>query len=177
MRLPKIILNVINRYKALGLEYTLRYMNIQFFFFFNYSKVQLIMTKNEIECIEKYLTPTDIMLEWGAGGSTLYFSKKVKRYVSVEDSRAWYRRVLKTLSKNNNLKSKTYMLNIISNEARSFPTRKQEFKDYIEIVHKLNAKWDKVLLDGRARVYCGIEVIPYLKDDSIVFLHDSQKVE
>ena len=79
MRLPKIILNVINRYKAFGLEYTLRYMNIQFFFFFNYSKVQLIMTKNEIECIEKYLKPTDIMLEWGAGGSTLYFSRKVKR--------------------------------------------------------------------------------------------------
>jgi hypothetical protein len=133
------------------------------------------MTKKEISCIEKYLKSSDIMLEWGAGGSTSYFSKKVKFYVSIEDSKIWYRRVLKTINRDSDLKKKVVMMNIKSNKARSFPSKRKEFKDYIEIVNKINHKWDKVLIDGRARVYCGKEVIPYLRNDSIIFLHDFQK--
>ena len=175
MKIPKMITNILNRYEKYGLKYTFDYITIQFLFFFNYTKIIMIMTKREINCIEKYLKSSDTMIEWGAGGSTLYFSKKTKFYVSIEDSKVWYKRVLKAINKEPDLKKKVVILNIKSNEARSFPSKRSEFIDYIEIVKKLNHKWDKVLIDGRARVYCGKEVKPYLKKDSIIFLHDFQR--
>ena len=175
MKIPKMITNILNRYEKYGLKYTLDYITIQFLFFFNYTKIIAIMTKREVNCIEKYLKTSDTMIEWGAGGSTLYFSKKTKFYVSIEDSKIWYKRVLKSINKDPDLKKKVVILNIKSNEARSFPSKRSEFIDYIEIVKKLNHKWDKVLIDGRARVYCGKEVKSYLKKDSILFLHDFQR--
>ena len=175
MKIPKLITNILNRYEKYGLKYTLDYITIQILFFFNYTKIIIIMTKREINCIENYLKSSDTMIEWGAGGSTLSFSKKTKFYVSIEDSKIWYKRVLKAINKEPELKKKVVILNIKSNEARSFPSKRSEFIDYIEIVKKLNHKWDKVLIDGRARVYCGIEVKPYLKKDSIIFLHDFQR--
>jgi len=175
MKIPKMITNILNRYEKYGLKYTLDYVTIQFLFFFNYTKIIMIMTKREINCIEKYLKSSDTMIEWGAGGSTLYFSKKTKFYVSIEDSKIWYKRVLKAINKEPDLKKKVVILNIKSNEARSFPSKRSEFIDYIEIVKKLNHKWDKVLIDGRARIYWGKEVKPYLKKDSIIFLHDFQR--
>ncbi len=175
MKIPKMITNILNRYEKYGLKYTLDYITIQFLFFFNYTKIVMIMTKREINCIEKYLKSSDTMIEWGAGGSTLYFSKRTKFYVSIEDSKIWYKRVLKAINKEPDLKKKVVILNIKSNEAKSFPSKRSEFIDYIEIVKKLNHKWDKVLIDGRARVHCGKEVKPYLKKKSIIFLHDFQR--
>ena len=43
-----------------------------------------MMSPKEIAFIEKYLTKDKVMLEWGAGGSTLYFSQLVKEYYSIE---------------------------------------------------------------------------------------------
>jgi hypothetical protein len=33
-------------------------------------------------------------------------------------------------------------------------------------------KYDKILIDGRARAYCAIEVFEYLKDDGVLLIHD-----
>jgi len=39
---------------------------------------------SQIDKVISYLKPSDIMLEWGAGGSTQHFSQFVKDYYSVE---------------------------------------------------------------------------------------------
>ena len=41
------------------------------------------MEDNEIKLIEYYLNTNDTMFEWGSGGSTLWFSKFVKKYYSI----------------------------------------------------------------------------------------------
>jgi hypothetical protein len=38
------------------------------------------MHEREKAVIEKYLNPEVTMMEWGSGGSTVEFSKKVKKY-------------------------------------------------------------------------------------------------
>ena len=48
----------------------------------------------------------------------------------------------------------------------------ENFRIYANFPNKLNKKFDVVLVDGRARKWCALEVIPYLKKDSIVFIHD-----
>ena len=39
---------------------------------------------------EQYVEGKSKMLEWGGGGSTLYFPKLVENYVSIEHSQEWY---------------------------------------------------------------------------------------
>lgn len=40
--------------------------------------------------IESYLQPTDVMLEFGAGYSTVWFSQFVKEYYSIEHNATWF---------------------------------------------------------------------------------------
>ena len=63
----------------------------------------IYMNPGEISTIESYLKKDDIMLEWGAGGSTLHFSELVKEYHSIEHDKKWYEKVLKDIPKNTKL--------------------------------------------------------------------------
>jgi len=123
----------------------------------------------EIEKIISYLNPDDIMLEWGAGGSTLLFSSFVKKYISIEHDKKWYDHIKFLGAKINNLE-----LHFVPNNEPyyKFATSRSQFKDYVEIIHKLGYKYDKVFIDGRARLFCAVEVLKYLKPNSIVFIHD-----
>lgn len=130
------------------------------------------MTSPEINMIQKYLSDDMIVLEWGSGGSTLYFPRYVKRYFSIEHNKHWY-------EKGTNAKPDNCTIYWVKENApRTRPTKRKEFKDYVEYIHCLGIeKFDAVLIDGRARIYCAFEVKPYLKEDSIIFLHDCHRKE
>lgn len=131
------------------------------------SDIKIYMDKKEIKLLTTYLKKEDIMLEWGAGGSTLYFSKFVKQYYSIEHDFNWYYHVKQ-------LAPSRVKLFYVPREHK-FPTRKNQnqFYSYIKIIHDLGIKkFDKVLIDGRSRIQCAKEVLNYLDEKSLVFLHD-----
>ena len=121
------------------------------------------MSITERNLISKYLHCDKVMLEWGSGGSTLFFSKYVKKYISIEHEEEWF---------NKTQSSKAELHLVKNNMPRTEPTQPEEFRDYIDYVDELNEKYDLVLIDGRARSYCAEKVIPYLKDNAVVFIHD-----
>ena len=47
------------------------------------------MSPQEISLIESFLEPRDVMLEWGSGYSTLWYSKFVRDYYSIEHDQKW----------------------------------------------------------------------------------------
>ena len=51
---------------------------------------------------------------------------------------------------------------------------KAQLKDYVEAINKFG-KFDKILIDGRARVDCAKQALKHLKDGGIVFVHDFWK--
>ena len=51
------------------------------------------MTKKEVSKAEEYINGKDKVLEWGSGGSTLYFPPMVKKYVSIEHDVNWYEKL------------------------------------------------------------------------------------
>ena len=56
---------------------------------------------------------------------------------------------------------------------RTIPTQRSQFETYISHVDTLGVdKFDKVLIDGRARGWCAEYVLKYLHKDSIIFMHD-----
>lgn len=129
------------------------------------------MSSQEIALISKLLKKEDVMLEWGSGGSTVTFSPLVSKYYSIEHVADWYEKVnLKIKELNISSKISNYL--IPPDKPRTIPTKYDEFKTYIEYVDDLSIKFDKVLIDGRARAQCAERVLPYLKESSIVFIHD-----
>ena len=129
-------------------------------------------------------------LEIGSGGSTLYFSKHVQNYYSIEHNRSWFEAVKKEIKKNQRsnieivLKEKNEIGSDIEqkkatswNELTS-STRFMEFKDYIYSISEFGVVFDAVLVDGRARPEC----IRFLHDnnlvaeDGIIFIHDYRPV-
>lgn len=126
-----------------------------------------MMAKEEADKILEYLDKNDIMLEWGSGGSTAFFGRKVKKYYSIEHNKKWFDKVKQTII---GLNIELYL--IPNNEKRTKPIQRHQFQDYIDAVHYIYKFYDKVLIDGRARKWCAIEVIPYLKKDAVVFVHD-----
>ena len=55
--------------------------------------MKVLMGKDEIAIIRGHLQPSHVMLEWGAGGSTVYYPQFVAAYFSVEHDRGWFRKV------------------------------------------------------------------------------------
>lgn len=55
------------------------------------------MSYGAIKFLDNHLTPDMVGLEWGSGGSTLWFAKRLRRLLSVEDNPAWHERVTQEL--------------------------------------------------------------------------------
>ena len=49
------------------------------------------------------------------------------------------------------------------------------FEEYIKYPFTLNKKFDRILIDGRARPECAKYIYDYIDDDAIVFIHDFYK--
>jgi hypothetical protein len=125
------------------------------------------MSEIEINTIIKHLKKDDIVLEWGSGGSTHYFPQFVKEYHSIEHDKQWFDEINESLLDN----VKYYLVDL--NEPLTDPTQKHQIQSYLDFVDILKIqKFDKVLIDGRGRGWCAEKIIPYLKEDSLVFIHD-----
>ena len=131
------------------------------------------MHDKEIAVIEKYLKPTDFMFEWGAGGSTLHFAKQVNKYVSVEHDKDWYNLVLRYV-RNLGLMSKVMLFHVEPNAPRTIPTKYEQFHDYINFIPDTYSeiKFDKVFIDGRARQFCAMSALKFIKPNGLMFIHD-----
>jgi len=127
-----------------------------------------LMCKEDINFIESFLSPTDIMLEWGSGGSTMYFAPKVSKYYSIEHDVTWSN----TLA--NNLPNNVEYHFVPNDYPMSEPsTRYEEIKTYVNKVDDLGVKiFDKVFIDGRGRSFCSLKILNYISSTSVVLIHD-----
>jgi len=126
------------------------------------------MHDREIELIRNHLDWQDTVLEWGGGGSTVYFPKFTnKKYYSIEHDKEWAEELKSQLPPNVDLHYVPW------DAPRTIPTQRSQFETYISHVDTLGVdKFDKVLIDGRARGWCAEYVLKYLHKDSIIFMHD-----
>lgn len=115
------------------------------------------MHQSEIELIISYLNPNYKMFEWGCGGSTLYFSKYVSFYRSIEHQKTWFDKIKPIVSDNTEL----YHIEDTNN-----------YTNYINAISNYKDKYDAVLIDGRQRVKCAEKCAEYLNINGYIFIHD-----
>ncbi len=118
-----------------------------------------------IEWIDAYLKPTMRAFEWGAGGSTLWYARRVKELVSIEHDSDWYGQVRDELA----------VLNIRNVILRWMPDG--DFECYATVVILFDEPFDYIAVDGRARIKCIERAIPKLKSGGVLMLDNSERPE
>jgi hypothetical protein len=111
--------------------------------------------------LEEVIKPTMHIFEYGAGGSTIYFSKRVASVITVEHDDSWHRSVKDVLSR---MATDQHRLIFVPPErlvdgrhthylSESWPG--WSFEAYVRTIDKYSEEtFDLVLIDGRARSAC-----------------------
>jgi len=124
-----------------------------------------LMAKNQRDYIISHVK--NHMLEFGSGGSSLYFAQHVPYLTSIEHSRKWYDK-LKPLMPDN-VDYQLHERNVEGDFSEEDTTGVMEY-----VYPRIHQKPDVVLVDGIARGACLATTFQYLPE-AIVFLHDANR--
>lgn len=135
--------------KIIGKKY-----NIKRGIFFGSIKANLLL--------KKLITKSNFIYEYGSGSSTLYYHKFKKKFVSIELDSGF----ITNLSKRKNLLKNIQHINIGITGEFSYPLicSKNKVLKYIQSIDKYfksNKKIDLILIDGRFRMACCLNLLKY----------------
>jgi len=140
----------------------------------NISKHLPYMNSEEISDLITYIDKDTEMLEIGCGNSTLFFSKIVKRLVSIEHNKEWCDKISNDMKLISKCDWSIHVIEPKFPQLHSFqPAEPGQFDEYVNFISNLEKdQFDVVLVDGRDRVRCTIASIPLLKKDGVLIIHD-----
>ena len=126
------------------------------------------MDGREMAVIEKLLTPDARVLEFGAGGSTLWLAARTREVHSVEHEEEWVNKLSIALPGNVTV----HWRQPAFAHRRYEPAKPGQFTEYVGVPEELAMMFDVCLVDGRARVECALAAARWLKPGGWLFFHD-----
>ncbi|MES2837880.1 MAG: FkbM family methyltransferase [Bacteroidota bacterium] len=118
-------------------------------------------TYSYIRFVEERLKNNFLVFEYGSGGSTVWYSKRVKNVIAVEHNKEWVDFQLKNLPKNVSV--------IYKNDKQA--------NDYENEIAQHSTLFDVVIVDGVKRNECVYTSINYLSDSGVIVYDNSQLEE
>lgn len=137
-------------------------------------RVRPWMSDAEIDLIDSYLQPDWSVIEYGAGGSTLYFSTKVRRWDSIEHSAAWAAAINEALDEQGVQRASVISVPIATPAVITGPYPDgylASFEEYVQAILRFPIP-NAVLVDGRARLACMRAALSRVGKDGLIFIHD-----
>lgn len=119
------------------------------------------LTYPAVKFISERLNPELTIFEYGSGNSTLFYSKHVKKVVSVEHNRFWYDRIKPRLPKNSEIR----LVDIDYNGR------------YCKSITETGQKFNVVIIDAEDRINCIKNCLDNLTEDGVIILDDSEREE
>jgi predicted O-methyltransferase YrrM len=108
------------------------------------------LTAHSVELLSMLLNKElDVGIEFGSGRSTLWFSKKLKHLISIEDNLTWYKKINRKINEQNinNIEYKFIDSKIYAAQALNYPDNYFGF----------------CLVDGPDRALCTLNVLKKIK--------------
>jgi hypothetical protein len=140
-----------------------------------------------IEILKLILTKEMKGFEFGSGGSTIFYSKRIKELTTVEHNQDWYNQINRRLVLEN-IKNVNYRF-FQQEDTESFNEEvvnignktivhnfQKNFYEYVKYIDSFDdGYFDFIVVDGRARVDCIIRSINKLKTGGILILDNSER--
>jgi len=134
--------------------------------------------------LKKYLKPDMKVFEYGSGGSTLFFARRVVQVVSVEHNREWFDQVYSAIQQKS-ITNCRYLLQEPEGEGYngiySCTTkfyRGKSFERYVKTIDEYpDGYFDLVAVDGRARPACMAHAICKIRPGGYLLLDNAERKE
>lgn len=136
-----------------------------------------------VDWLRSYLKPNMRVFEWGAGGSTLFFARRVQFVVSVEHDSEWYAKVSRQLQ-NHDIHNvqlilcepvKVELLPAIYSSTDERYTG-LSFQRYAEVIDLFPDNYfDLVVVDGRGRSGCIKHAAAKVSSNGYLLLDNSER--
>jgi hypothetical protein len=120
-----------------------------------------------IDFLKSQLKPEFKVFEYGGGGSTVFFLKRVARLVTIESNEYWKNQLAENLSPELKRNWELRFVKADSNDADAK-------REYIESV-ATGGPWDVVLVDGWNRQHCAEAAREFVKPGGILVFDNSNK--
>lgn len=119
-------------------------------------------TYSSIDFIKERINSEFSIFEFGSGNSTIWFSQKVRKVVSVEHDAKWFSIMKDKILERMNV---TYIFgNIDTNE-------------YANSVLNYSNEFDLIIIDGRQRIECCMNSLDALKENGVIVWDNSDRPE
>jgi len=134
------------------------------------------MRIKELEVLEHLINTVRprTVLEWGSGISTTILPKRfpsILQWTAIESDPEWARGVLARIPKN------AVVLTIPANRTQeTIDGNIYEYMDYVNTPGANGAKYDLIIVDGRARAACLKRAQYLLNPGGVVFVHDANRM-
>ena len=133
------------------------------------------MTSAEITAFTRYRDKSRNYFEFGCGGSTVFCDSPQRRTKSVDNNKEWLNKVQPLVG------STTELIYVNTGPVLEYgnpadPTQTAGFADYSLALSQRDSDTDLVLVDGRFRVACALQIV-LSNYTGIVLLHDAQRPE
>ncbi len=120
-----------------------------------------------LEWLAPRVTATDVVFEYGAGNSTVWFGVRAKQVVSVEHDPRWLERVRSMVGGN---------VTLLLRSARGDEMGSGAASPYAAAVEEFTpGSFDIIVIDGEDRVACAKTAPPYLREDGLIILDNSDR--
>ena len=129
--------------------------------FFDYRPVLPWIAYTSINKLQKHLTKTSRVLEFGSGMSTLWYANQAGQVFSVESYSVWYDKVKKIIE-DKKLDNVSYKLSMSDSEYVTFMSDDKE-------------GFDLIMIDGECRSQCVSHAIQRLKPGGVLYLDNSDR--
>jgi predicted O-methyltransferase YrrM len=128
------------------------------------------LTADSLELLDQLLLPTDHGLEYGAGGTTIWFASRVEHLDSVEGKEQWYGPLRQQLDER---RVGNVGLHLIPIETMGQDTHEHR-EAYINVRPDLGpSSLDFVLVDGEYRDDCALRAVELLKPGGLLILDNA----
>lgn len=139
--------------------------------------MRILIGQAHRERILKFITPNCHVLEWGSGGSTLWFADRLPAgatLTSIEHDTAWHENTQRRIGKRQNVQ---LLLCPPSGSLGRNATIDEEDPTHLhKYIHAVDGrKFDVILVDGVARVACMEHAREILSPGGVIFLHDAHR--
>lgn len=152
----------------------------------NHLKTELPwITFHSYDFMNTVLKKDFVVYEFGSGGSSLFFSKRVKEVFSVEHDRQWYDHLSFELDKKEREYENLYLRLSVptprnsATKAVSISDKRFKDFDFWEYVNSIldfpDEYFDLVVIDGRARPFCLESSLPKLKSGGYIIFDNSDR--
>ena len=133
------------------------------------------MNLDEIAAFSRYRDKSSNYFEFGCGGSTVFCNSEQRKIKSVDNSLHWINKVKPLVG------STTELIYVNTGPVLEYgiPADQKQtslFADYSLAFSKRDSDTDLVLIDGRFRVACGLQIV-LSEYSGIVLLHDADRTE